>query len=88
MLFLSKPEILLLHSQLIQLTGGSDGLRDEGALEAAISAQQRAYYERANLVACAATYAYHLCQAHAFIDGTSESLRQRANSSSILTVTS
>ena len=46
------------------------GVRDERALEAAlIAAENRAYYEQASLIACAATYAYHLTQAHAFLDG-------------------
>lgn len=33
MIVLSKQQILLLHSQLILETGGSDGLRDVGLLE-------------------------------------------------------
>ena len=46
------------------------GVRDEGALEAAlIAAENRAYYKQASLITCAATYAYHLTQAHAFLDG-------------------
>lgn len=46
------------------------GLRDEGALESALTAaENRQHYEGADLIACAATYAYHLSQAHAFIDG-------------------
>lgn len=46
------------------------GLRDEGALESALAAaENRQHYEQADLIACAATYAYHLSQAHAFIDG-------------------
>jgi death on curing protein len=46
------------------------GIHDEGALEAALRAvENRAYYEQATLTTCAATYAYHLTQAHAFLDG-------------------
>lgn len=30
MIRLSKPQILLLHEQLLKATGGSSGLRDEG----------------------------------------------------------
>ena len=37
MIKLSKEQILMLHSQLIEATGGSDGIRDEGMLESAIS---------------------------------------------------
>lgn len=33
---LSKKQILLLHSQLIKQTGGSDGVRDDHLLESAI----------------------------------------------------
>lgn len=41
-----------------------------GALESALMAtENRAYYEGAGLDVCAATYAYHLTQAHAFLDG-------------------
>ena len=70
LLFLRKQEILILHAQLIEAFGGIHGLRDEGALESAIAAtENRAYYEGALLSVCAATYAYHLCQAHAFLDG-------------------
>ena len=37
MIVLSKQQILILHSQLISETGGSDGLRDVGLLESAIN---------------------------------------------------
>ncbi|MGR0482620.1 MAG: type II toxin-antitoxin system death-on-curing family toxin [Candidatus Electronema sp. V4] len=70
MLFLSKQEIIYIHQQLINQFGGIHGLRDESALESALAAaENRAYYENAGLAACAATYAWHLSQAHAFLDG-------------------
>lgn len=69
-LFLRKQEILQLHTLLIDKFGGSHGLRDEGALESALAApENRVYYENAAFAVCAATYAYHLAQSHAFIDG-------------------
>ncbi len=34
-----------------------------------LAAENRVYYEQATLTICAATYAYHLTQAHAFLDG-------------------
>jgi len=68
--FLTKDEVLRFHAKGIEELGGSHGLRDEGALESALlAAENRAYYEEASLAVCAATYAYHLTQAHAFIDG-------------------
>lgn len=69
-LFLRKQEVIDIHAQLIIAFGGTEGLRDEGALESALAApEQRAYYEGADVAICAATYAYHLTQAHAFVDG-------------------
>lgn len=38
MIKLSKVQVLALHSQLIKLTGGTDGIRDEGMLDSAINA--------------------------------------------------
>jgi len=70
MLFLRKDELIEIHKKLIEEFGGTHGLRDEGALESALTAiENRAYYEKADISICAATYAYHLTQAHAFIDG-------------------
>lgn len=69
-LFPRKQEVLDIHARLIEKFGGTYGLRDEGALESALTAaENREYYEQADLVVCAATYAYHLAPAHAFIDG-------------------
>ena len=70
MLFPGKAKVIEYHTWLIERFGGSIGLRDEGALESALAAApNRRHYEDANIVKCAATYAYHLSQAHAFIDG-------------------
>jgi death-on-curing protein len=70
MLFVYKTEVIDIHEKLIQEFGGIQGLRDEGALESALaSVENRAYYENVDIATCAATYAYHLAQAHAFIDG-------------------
>ena len=70
LLFLSKQEVLDIHAKGIVEFGGSLGLRDESALESALAAaEQRHFYENADLATCAATYAFHLSQAHAFVDG-------------------
>ena len=62
--------MLTIHARLISETGGTQGLRDEGLLESAlIAAKNGRYYETADVVSCAATYAFHLTQAHAFLDG-------------------
>jgi death-on-curing protein len=70
MKFPDKLDVLTVHARLIAETGGRGGLRDEGMLDSALAAVENRYrYEQADAVACAATYAYHLTQAHAFIDG-------------------
>lgn len=70
MLFLYKPEVIDIHKKLIEEFGGIHGLRDEGVLESALVATvNRVYYENADIAICAATYAYHLSQAHTFFDG-------------------
>jgi len=70
LLFLRTYEVLAIQARAIEEFGGLHGVRDVGALEAALTAaENRAYYEQASLPTCAATYAYHLTQAHAFLDG-------------------
>lgn len=69
-IFPQKSEILQLQAELIERFGGIHGIRDEGGFESALSAaENRFYYETDNLAKLAATYAYHLSQAHAFLDG-------------------
>lgn len=68
--FLRQEEVLNIHARVIKRFGGSEGIRDEAALSSAlIAVENRQYYENADLAACAATYAFHLTQAHAFVDG-------------------
>ena len=62
--------VLIFHRKQLERYGGSLGLRDQNALESALAAaQHRHVYEGADWAVCAATYAYHLSQAHAFLDG-------------------
>ena len=65
--FLTKIEILAIHDEQIQRFGGSQGLRDEGALEAALFRPQTGYY--ADLMEEAAALWESLSQNHPFIDG-------------------
>ena len=68
--FLRKATVLHMHARGINQYGGLHGLRDDGGLESALmAAENRLYYEDASLAVCAATYTFHLCQAHAFLDG-------------------
>jgi death-on-curing protein len=68
--FVDKESVLEIQARLIERYGGIHGLRDEAALESALmAAENRAFYENAPIEILAATYAYHLSQAHAFLDG-------------------
>ena len=68
--FINREEALELQRDSIERFGGSHGLRDENVFESALrAAENRHYYEDADLSVCAATYAFHLTQAHAFVDG-------------------
>lgn len=70
MRFPEKLDVLTVHATLLAETGGTGGLRDEALLESALAAvENRHHYEAADVVSCAATYAYHLTQSHAFFDG-------------------
>jgi death-on-curing protein len=61
MKFPEKLDVLTVHATLIAETGGTSGLRDEALLDSALAAaENRHYYEAADVVSCAATYSYHL----------------------------
>lgn len=70
MILPEKLDVLTVHARLIAETGGTSGVRDEALLESALAAAyNRHHYESADVVSCAATYAYHLTQTQAFFDG-------------------
>ena len=65
--YLTLADLLTLHSVLIKLHGGSTGVRDLGALEAAIYRPQTGYYD--DLIGAAAALFESLALNHPFIDG-------------------
>ena len=72
MIKLTKEQILLLHTQLIQTTGGSDGIRDVGLLESALESPFQSYGGEElypSIQAKAARLCYGLVKNHAMIDG-------------------
>lgn len=51
--FPEKLDVLTVHAMLIRETGGTGGLRDEGLLEAALTAaENRKHYESADAIKC------------------------------------
>lgn len=68
--YLTVLDVIAMHDELIERTGGAVGLRDEGALDSAIMRpQMAAYYEEADLVTQAVLLMSGIALAHAFVDG-------------------
>jgi len=65
--FPSIEEILAIHTALIDRFGGSPGIRDMGALEAALMRPQIGYY--ADLIEEASALMESLAMNHPFVDG-------------------
>ena len=72
MIVLSKDQIILMHHQLIEETGGSHGLKDEGLLESALAAPFQSFEGKdlfPSVYQKAARLGFGLASNHAFIDG-------------------
>jgi len=65
--FLTVADLLGMHSVLMQRYGGAPGVRDPGALEAALFRPQTGYYE--DIVAEAVALMESLAINHPFVDG-------------------
>jgi death-on-curing protein len=70
--YLTLTEVLTLHDRLIEQTGGASGIRDLGALEAAVAQPKQTFdgvdlYE--SVLQKAATMGFGLLQNHPFVDG-------------------
>lgn len=63
----SIDEVIAAHARLIELFGGAHGVRDRGALEAALARPQSEYYK--DVIEQAAALLESLWQNHPFIDG-------------------
>ena len=72
MTIFSKEQIISLHAQLIEETGGVGGLRDEGLLDSAMSAPFQSFGSIEpfpSIQQKAARLGYGLIMNHPFIDG-------------------
>lgn len=68
--WLSLREVVAAHERQLACFGGPAGIRDQGALESAMGRpNNKRNYEGADLISCAAAYAYGLARNHAFVDG-------------------
>ncbi len=71
-IFIPKQIILHFHEQLIQLYGGSTGIRDEELLDSALEQPKTTFdesYLHNSIFKMASAYGFHLCKNHPFIDG-------------------
>ena len=69
---LGPDDIVRLHEMVVARTGGAPGIRDSKALEAAAAMPHAVFggkYLHRTVAAMAGAYLFHLCQAHAFVDG-------------------
>ena len=70
--YLSLSEILELHALLIEQSGGTNGIRDRGSLESAISQPQMTFGGEdlyPNIIEKASTLGFSLILNHPFFDG-------------------
>ena len=70
--FLTLSEVLMIYEDQIRRYGGAYGVRDLTLLNSAIYVPQATFsgkYLHKTIPAMAATYAFHICQNHALIDG-------------------
>ena len=65
--YLTVADVLGMHTVLLQRYGGAPGVRDPGALEAALYRPQTGYYE--DIVAEASALMESLAVDHPFLDG-------------------
>ena len=72
MIVLSKSQIRLLHTQLIEQTGGTDGVRDDGLLDSALCAPFQSFDGIdvfPSIQQKAARLGFGLIKNHPFVDG-------------------
>jgi death-on-curing protein len=68
--WIPEETLLAIHEALLEMFGGSAGIRDRGLLESAMSRpRQRFTYEKADLITLAGALATGIVKNHPFIDG-------------------
>ena len=72
MIWVTADDVIMIHSRIIHVTGGIDGLRDRAALEAAVAAPLQTFDGEALFPTDAekvARIGFGLASNHAFLDG-------------------
>jgi death-on-curing protein len=69
-IFLELHEVLRIHARSLAEHGGSGGVRDQGLVESALASARNTFlYARGDLFDIAASYAFHVAESQAFVDG-------------------
>lgn len=77
MILLNKEQIKYLHNKMIRETGGSNGIRDEGLLDSALSAPFQSFGGMElypSMIGKAARLCYGLIKNHVFLMGINASV--------------
>ena len=68
--FLTLDEVLQMHARSLAEHGGSEGVREPGLVESALASARNTWYcGNGDLFDVAASYAFHLAESQAFVDG-------------------
>ena len=67
--FVSLAQVMRAHRTSIELHGGIDGVRDQGAVESALASAMNTWNYGGDAFDVAAAYAFHLAESQAFLDG-------------------
>jgi death-on-curing protein len=76
-IFLSVDDVLLLHTDVIDIDGGSHGMRDHGLLDAVVAMPRQQFggdYLHHDLAAIAAAYIFYIAKNHHFVDGNKRAM--------------
>jgi death-on-curing protein len=70
--FLETSDVLKMHQKMIQLFGGTFGVREMGLLESAVDMPKASFGDQflhETIFDKAAAYLFHIAKNHAFVDG-------------------
>ncbi len=70
--FLTLAEVVDIHTNQIELYGGTQGIRDMALLQSALAQPEASFggqWLHEDIFEMASAYAFHVCQNHPFLDG-------------------
>jgi death on curing protein len=67
--FLSRAEVERLHDVSLKLFGGMAGIGDSGLMDSALASAKNSWHYGGDLFDFAASYAFHIAESQAFVDG-------------------